>query len=60
MMPGWILLRGDHVPTTIFCWVITLREFLDEIEPLKQAALSELKAAADLAALDQADVAEIA
>jgi len=27
---------------------------LDEIEPLKQAALSELKAAADLAALDQA------
>ena len=28
--------------------------FLDEIEPLKQSALAELKAAADLAALEQA------
>jgi phenylalanyl-tRNA synthetase alpha chain len=31
--------------------------FLNEIEPLKQAALAELKAAPDLAALDQAKVA---
>src|SRR5437867_6080244 len=30
--------------------------FLDEIEPLKQAALTELRTAADLAALEQARV----
>src|SRR6185436_19876982 len=30
--------------------------FLDEIEPLKQSALAELKAAADLSALEQAKV----
>ena len=30
--------------------------FLDQIEPLKQAALAELRAAADLAALEQARV----
>jgi phenylalanyl-tRNA synthetase alpha chain len=30
--------------------------FLDQIEPLKQAALTELRAATDLAALEQARV----
>src|SRR5215212_1134498 len=30
--------------------------FLDEIEPLKQSALAEFKAAADLSALEQAKV----
>ena len=33
-----------------------MSSFLDEIEPLKQSALGELKAAPDLAALEQAKV----
>src|SRR3954447_15058887 len=33
-----------------------MASFLEQIEPLKQSALSELRAAADLAALDQARV----
>jgi len=34
----------------------SLMTFLDQIEPLKQAALAELAAAPDLAALEQARV----
>src|SRR3954470_18952962 len=33
-----------------------MSSFLDQIEPLKQAALGDLRVAADLAALDQAKV----
>ncbi len=51
---SWLNPASLLIPLSLFESLCPFMSLLNEIEPLKQAALAELKSAADLAALDQA------